>query len=258
MKFVLIALLVSGCVVGEEPKGPKGDLDGSKAKPVPTNGLVLDRALASKLPVTALGTRTDDHEVVVDEITAATLAAPAGRDLLKYVAICALPADQELVAGDDRFDGFYGLAPEWATGSCGTECQHWVSACVLAHVNANGKPFAISLRGENAALRPRTDAFDAFTFQEAAFYGNLFKGEAHACWASLGGDEQKLAGRVCGLPGGCGFVIAGPCMGDPAVAACKQTAAAGGGFADCHTGNLYEFPRTSPKIHEVVTVYLKP
>src|SRR5262245_12570759 len=135
MKLALIALLVCGCVIGEESK-PNPD---RKNRPIPTNGLMMDLDLAAQLPTTPLGTRSDDSEVVLDAATAKMLAEPAGRDLLKYVAICALPDGDELVTGDDRFPGFYGLAPEWATGSCGAECQRWVSACLLAHVNAKGQ-----------------------------------------------------------------------------------------------------------------------
>lgn len=259
MKFVLIALLVSACVIGEESRPPVGDdLDGRKGKPVPTNGLVLDLSLAAQLPVTALGTRSDDGEVVLAAATAATLASPAGRDLLKYVATCALPDGDELVVGGDRFAGFYGLAPAWATEPCGPACQHWVSACLLAHVNADGRPFPISLRGDHPGLRVEPEALEAFTVREAAFYGNVFQRRSYACWASSD-DELYLTGRVCGqIDGGCGFVATGPCGGDALREACEQPAADGGGFADCHIGSFTEYPRTSPVIREVVTVYLRP
>jgi hypothetical protein len=261
MKKVLIALLVSGCVIGEEyiPENSTGPIDPRELRPVPTNGLVLDHTLATQLPVTALGTRGADGEVVLHAATASAFAAPAGRDLLKYVATCALPAGEELVVGADRFAGFYGLAPEWATASCGTRCQHWVSACLLAHVNANGRPFPISLRGDHPGLRATPDAVASFTHQEAAFYGNVFQGRSHACFAAIGDDEQYLAGRICGqIDGGCGLVNTGPCTGDPLIQACERAAPAGGGFAECHTGKFTEYPRNSPVIREVVTVYLRP
>jgi hypothetical protein len=248
-------------MVGEEytPSQSGGNNNDPRAlMPVPTNGLVLDHVLAAQLPVTALGTRSDDDEVVLADASATKFASPAGRALLKYVATCALPAGEELVAGNDRFAGFYGLAPEWATESCGADCQHWVSACLLAHVNAKGQPYPISLRGDQTGLRTTPKAVAEFTHQEAAFYGNVFQSQLYACWASIGDDEQHLAGRICGqLDGGCGFTITGPCA-DPLIAACQQPAPDGGGFADCHTGKFSEYPRNSPLVHEVVTVYLKP
>jgi hypothetical protein len=260
MKYVLIALVVSGCMVGEEYTPPQSgsNNDPRALMPIPTNGLVFDGALAAQLPITALGTRSDDREVVLNAATASTFSTAAAHKLLKYVATCALSPGDELVVGEDRFGGFYGLAPEWATGSCGVDCQHWVSACLLAHVNAKGTPYPISLRGDNYGLRTTPTAAAQFTQQEAAFYGNVFQHQAYACWASIGDDEQRLAGRICGqLDGNCGFQITGPCA-DPLIAACERPAPEGGGFADCHTGKFDEYPRVSPQIHEAVTVYLQP
>src|SRR5689334_8345093 len=215
MKYIFIALLVSACVVGEEytpPQPGSNDNDPRALRPVPTNGLVLDANLAAQLPLTALGTRTAEREITLNAASANVFASAAGHKLLKYVATCALPFDEELVVGGDRFGGFYGLAPEWATDSCGAECQQWVSACLYAHVNAKGTPYPISPRGDRPGLRTTPQAREAFTQPEAAFYGNVFRHEAYACWAAIGDDDQRLAGRICGqLDGGCGFTITGPC-----------------------------------------------
>ncbi len=277
VKLVLIALLAAGCVIGEESIGTGGedddtsDPDGRQIRPVPTNGLVLDADLAAQLPVTALGTRGADRSIALAPATATALASPAGRELLKYVAICALPAGDDLVAGGagdatgDRFAGYYGLAPEWATGTCDDTCQRWVSACLLAHANAEGQSFPISLRGDHPGLRADAAAVAAFSYREAAYYGNVFQRQLHACWGeswtstSSGDIERILAGRVCGtIYGNCGLVATGPCTNDPTLQACQRPAPEGGGFADCHTGQLGEYPRTSPVVREVVTVYLKP
>jgi hypothetical protein len=274
VRLVLIALLASGCVLGEDGTGPEGgdpgdDGAGSASggrtiRPVPTNGLVFDANLAAQLPTTALGTRAD-HAITLAPATASALAAPAGHALLKYVAICALPAEDELVVGADRFPGYYGLAPAWVTQSCDADCQHWISACLLAHANEDGHSFPISLRGDHPALSPSPDAAAAFTYQEAGYYGNVFQRQLYACWgtswdqASTNDAQRILSGRVCGtIYGDCGFVATGPCLDDPALTACERPAPAGGGYADCHTGELGEYPRTSPTVHEVVTVYLQP
>jgi hypothetical protein len=269
VRIAFIALLASGCVIGEESLGSGDDVDpdSGKIRPVPTNGLVLDADLAAQLPVTALGTRDADRAIVLAPAAAGTLAAPAGRALLEYVAICALPAEDELVAGGERFAGYYGLAPEWATEACGPACQRWVSACLLAHANADGDSFPISLRGDHASLRVDPAAAAAFTYQEAAYYGNVFQRQLYACWsdasthASSNDAERFLSGRICGqIYGTCGLVATGPCAypASPDFAACEQPAPEGGGFSDCHTGGLAELPRTSPVIREVITAYLKP
>lgn len=267
---LLSALLATGCMIGAADEGPGDpggdpDPDGDGIQPVPTNGLLFDAALAQQLPAGALGARRADGAI---ELAApAAFASPAGRSLLEYAAICALPAGETLAVGDERFPGYYGLAPEWATESCGASCQRWVSACLLAHANGNGTPVEISLRGGHAAFDAPADA--AFTQQEAAFYGNVFERQLFACIGTgspslptAGAAKLFLEGRVCGqVYGGCGLVGTGYCQQASVLAACKQAAPAGGGFADCHTDPMLDdigLERTSPVIHEVVTVYLKP
>lgn len=261
---LLPVLLAAGCIIGGESSRGNGDESGGpepgdgEIQPVPTNGLVLDAALAAQLPTGPLASAPDAFD------------STAGRALLKYAAICALPSEATLTVGGASYRGYYGLAPEWETGTCGESCQRWVTACLLAHANANGTPVEISLRGEHPALRAAPDAVAAFTEQEAAFYGNAFAGQLLACVGGASAtsptaDAAKLflEGRVCGqLYGDCGIVSTGFCEQSSVIAACKQVAPTGGGFADCHIdemlGDIGGLERTSPVIHEVVTVYLKP
>jgi hypothetical protein len=72
------------------------------------------------------------------------------------------------------YEGALGLAPQWATGSCNQACQEWVSACVLARVNAYGEPIQISLRGDNRALSVTASERSAFNVREGAYFGNIF------------------------------------------------------------------------------------
>jgi hypothetical protein len=268
---LLLALLLTGCIVGDEAtpgrgnggSAGSGDPTGSGSgdpndRPIPTNGLILDVALAAQLPTTPLGA-VNGKDVVV---TNATFDTPGGHALMKYVATCALPADQTLVIGGDRFEGFYGLAPQWATAGCAdAECQHWVSACLLAHANQRGTPVAISLRSDvTNAFVLAAQQLASFTYQEAAFYGDLFTHELYACMGTdsfTGEDPQKfLEGRVCGL-GACGLQSTGVCA--PLAApydhgSCTHQPQPGGGYGDCHLSAN----DTTTTYHEVVTVYLEP
>lgn len=263
---LLFALLLTGCIVGDEASTPGGGGSGEPAdpgsggpneRPIPTNGLILDVDLAAQLPTASLGT-VSGNDVLV---TSATFDTPGGHALLKYVATCALPGDQTLVIGGERFEGFYGLAPQWATAGCAdAECQHWVSACLLAHANQRGTPVAISLRSDsNNAFVFAAQQLADFTYQEAAFYGDLFTRELYACMGTdsfTGEDPQKfLEGRVCGL-GACGLQSTGVCA--PLAApydhgACAHQPQPGGGYGDCNLG-----ANTTTTFHEVVTVYLAP
>jgi len=257
VRVVFLLALLSGCIVGDESASSGGETDvgvtGPNERPIPTNGLVLDVTLAAQLPTGPL-------------VDSALFDTPAGRELVKYVAICALPQDQSLTIGGERFDGFYGLASQWPTAGCDTGCQHWVSACLLAHANQNGTPVPISLRADTStAFALEAQQLASFTFQEAAFYGNLFQSELYACLGNDsymgGGDPQKfLDGRVCGF-GSCGLVSTGLCASLTQFndGACAHQPQPGGGYADCHVGAQGETtPRTSATFAEVVTVYLAP
>ena len=266
MKFAgLLSVFATGCVVGIG--GAPGDDDGPPADPnpsgidgdsIPTNGLVFDPEVAAMLEPAALGASVGADGSVVLTSNANVAAVPSGQMLLKYIATCALPKEHALVVGADRYPGFYGLATAWETAACDVTCQHWVSACVLAHANQNGTHVSISLRGDHPGLP--TAVRPGFSVQEAGFYGNLFENAFYAC---MGADSTSNAGadavigRVCEL-GQCGLVDAGDCtlptMNGPNFGTCERVA--GDYFADCHPTVAYN--DTHPAIHEVITVYLEP
>lgn len=233
--------------------------DGAQNKQVPTNGLRLDQAPLAALQTSALDAAWTD--VLTGD--------PAGDELLRYVASCALGPDQQLAG----HPGYYGLAPQWYDGDCDGTCQRWVSACLLAHANALGDSVAIRIRGPH----PNLSATDpAFTYQEAGYYGNVFGGLGQS-FACIGGGmledlgtganaDHYLEGRICGV-GACGLTSTGFCGAmtggvlalPDSGAACVTDAGTDGAYADCHTGLSAEpRPRLSPTVHEVITVYLEP
>ncbi len=144
--------------------------------------------------------------------------------LWKYTARCALRADQELEAPAGRgseklkFKGSLGLAPEWREGRCDDACQEKVSSCLAALTNQTGDHVQLSLLSAAPSLASLMSANEndlAYPFQEGAFFGNVFAGEAYVC---RGRDADKGAQlkRFCALaPGLCSgiakFSDAGPC-----------------------------------------------
>lgn len=153
-------------------------------------------------------------------------SSEAGRDWLKYIVRCALPADTKVVApnsdGKNVLEGMFGLAPDWAHARLSDSGERWVSACLLAFVNALGEHVLVSVRGDQANLKSTVTAEERieFSFQEAAFYGNLFSedGAQYVC-RGKGGDvpSPSRAKRLCSdsseLPGvsRCGMIITGNC-----------------------------------------------
>jgi hypothetical protein len=143
--------------------------------------------------------------------------------LWKYTARCALRADQELEApvgstGDKvRFKGMLGLAPEWRDGKCDGACQEKVSSCLAALTNQTGDHVQVSLLSAAPSLATMSANENdlAYPFQEGAFFGNVFSGEAYVCRGRDAEKGEQLK-RFCALdPGRCSglanFSAAGSC-----------------------------------------------
>ena len=50
---------------------------------------------------------------------------------------------KDLSGNSISFPGQIGMAPEWETGACSTNCQENITACLLAHVNTTGQHIAL-------------------------------------------------------------------------------------------------------------------
>src|SRR5262249_37072515 len=144
------------------------------------------------------------------------LRNPDSRNVLSYIVSCALPADQSIDIAIDgapySFQGELGLAPEWgeAGGSCGKNCQEWVSACVLARLDFLGQKHVSSVRGENKGLEACVDERETYTQREATYYGNLFVTPQRR-YACLSPGQTEIP-RVCGPTiEGCAVQVLGSC-----------------------------------------------
>src|SRR5499426_2040059 len=146
------------------------------ANALSANALSANALSANALSANALSA----NALSANALTATALRDPLAREFLKYVVSCALDDHQKIVMHIDKraymFPGSLGLAPEWggAHGSCDGECQRWVSACVLARVDAAGVKRTISLRGEHPALQPEANELRRYLWREATYFGNLF------------------------------------------------------------------------------------
>src|SRR5262249_28896183 len=96
-----------------------------------SNGLALDNGV-----ILSNGLAAANGLSVITGLVTSTGLSPnfgyitttSGRKFLRYLIECALPANDALIKGGHIFVGRIGLAPEWKHGSCGQECQEWVSA----------------------------------------------------------------------------------------------------------------------------------
>jgi len=144
--------------------------------------------------------------------------------LWKYTARCALRADQELESpsGPDgatfKFQGALGLAPQWQEGKCDGACQEKVSSCLAALTNQTGDHVNLSLVSAAPSLKDTMGASEsdlAYPFQEGAFFGNVFAGQAYVCRGPEA-DKGAQVKRFCALaPALCSgiatFADAGSC-----------------------------------------------
>jgi hypothetical protein len=200
------------------------------ANALTANALTANALTANALTANALTA----NALTANALTANGLRDPLARELLKYVVSCALPADATVtvsVAGTVYdFPGSLGLAPEWAGahGSCDRSCQRWVSACVLARVDAAGVKRAISIRGDNRALLPVAHELRDFPVREATYYGNLFTEHQPRYLCLSPGARSDL--RVCGPSlADCPMNVVGACDD-----VCDDRGSFGT-FSDCHT-----------------------
>jgi hypothetical protein len=103
---------------------------------------------------------------------------PYAREFMEYLVSCALPADDDLTWGIQKWDGSLGLCPSWKNSAPDEDCQELVSACLLARTNAYGTSVPVSLRGmhtDGITPMPMGPSEDVdFPWQEGAFFGNAF------------------------------------------------------------------------------------
>jgi len=226
--------------------------------------------------------------------TAEMLATEGGRDVYSYIISCALPEGITIEAavpgapdtappatpytctgGQCSFEGWLGLAEYWIDHKLAPKDQRWVSACLLARVNANDTAEAISLRGPHDSLTVTIDEAELYAVEEGAFYGNLFSGDPDGPidWNCCRGEGQA-SGEFGGLelrdcteedPANlgftlCGFKYAGDCADYspefPSPYACKVFNAGQGTYEECYTeAGDGKWPSLKT-YREVITVYV--
>jgi hypothetical protein len=208
------------------------------------------------------------------------LSTADGRELLGYLVGCAIPSGVSLVAsvpgaadsappstlftcvdGTCTFPGQIGLAPSWLDRPLDATGRGWVSACLLARVNAYGVSEKISLRGDHDALVVSDDEAAAYPIQEGAFYGDVLAGQL--VWYACEGNGQRgaitgeLSERACARPDPsnpgktiCGFDYAGWCGSRRP--ACDDGQA--GWYDECYSSSEQD----GDEFAQVITTYVHP
>jgi hypothetical protein len=230
LSAMLGVLLVAGCVVEES-----GGFDvGARVRTVSNqNRLSVNRLSMNRLSLNRLSVnRLSVNRLALNRLALNRAGSDAletteqGRDLLNYVAKCALRDGDILVAEVDgatyEFPGLLGVAPEWENAPLTPALQRWVSACLLAHVNAFDTSVPISMRAPGK-LESDLDERVEFPVYEATFLGNVFNVEQdmYACTGDMPEVASALSTsrvlRACSDPAGgsdasaCQFTTLGRC-----------------------------------------------
>jgi hypothetical protein len=259
---IMFAVLVAGCVV-EAPeqmmvdKNQKAESDENRLS---VNRLSMNRLSLNRLSLNRLSL----NRLSLNRLSLNSLAADGlettneGRELLSYVAKCALREVDILVAQHNgvtyEFPGLLGVAPEWESAPLTTAGQHWLSGCLLAHVNAFGTSVPISLRAVGKLGADVAESIE-FPVYEATFFGNVFNIEQdmYACTGDLPDVAHTLSTdrqlRVCSDAedadgtSQCQFITVGRCRD-----VCSDKHSPKMGWTGCNAGGTL-YP-------EAVSVYL--
>jgi len=262
-----------------------------------TNRLATNRLATNRLATNRLATnKLPGGLLTADSAAQALLGTADGRDVYSYIVSCALPAGTDIQAtipgapdtdpnspdtsyvctnGVCVFSGSIGLAPRWADRKLSRSGQGWVTACLLARVNAHDTVEPISMRGSHPALAVTASEVTDFPLQEGAFYGNLFASDTDLLdWNACRGQDQAagefggLVDRDCAEPDlvdpthtQCGFVYAGDCAdytpAFPTPYACKRFDGTAGFYGGCHAvAGIKKWPHAKT-YRQVITTYVK-
>jgi hypothetical protein len=213
----LCALSLAACGAADEGQTASAESSVLAENALTANALTANALTANALTANALTANAlTANALTANALTANGLRDPLGRELLKYVVSCALPAGSHLSVAVDgttySFPGSLGIAPDWGheRGSCDRSCQRWVTGCVLARVDAAGVKRTISIRGDLKALQPAPHELKSYPVREATYYGNLFAPQQprYLCLSPGATSDQ----RVCGASlGDCPMTVVGSC-----------------------------------------------
>lgn len=227
------------------------------------NALNLNALSMTTLNANALSPGSMDA-ASLSAIQGSSANASLARQFVKYSTSCALGPSQSFsfswtdalnAVHDETYPGLLALATDWPSRALTTQEEEWISACILARVNWYEVPVIISSRGSLDELDTSPGELTNWSYEEGAFWGNLFGNSPHAfaCHYVPNIDHSRSKSRDCaaghldsqGVPQDCGIIhILGPCS-----TYCTSSASTGYYPSCSSTGG--------DASSAVVTVYLK-
>jgi hypothetical protein len=218
--WLFVSLFMLGCTheVEEAAEGPLGAAHGplSAQNSIDPNSIDPNSIDPNSIDPNSI----DPNSIDPNALTPGTLSSTSmtalqnpgeagrmSRMLVQYLVSCAFDNTQSFSftwSDDDgphseEYWGSMGLVPEWEERGLTLTEQRWVSACIAARTNMYGVPVMISMRGTHAALGLEEGESGTYTFQEGAFWGNIF-GDApdlKSCYFANKVTESRAEQRFC-------------------------------------------------------------
>jgi hypothetical protein len=202
--MVSFALASAGCAAHSDTEGVEAGEEIGEAELAwqSQNGLYFETIRNTSLLIT----ESKRRDLLDSPLSGAGLSVnnkleihrdPKARELMTYLAKCALEGgtNVDYWFGGVRYlyRGALGVARYWSTEACGANCQKWVSACMLAHLNRNNDPIDI-----NAVSWHVAGGSASFPREESTYWGNIFAADSDqrrfACYT----NRDLFYSRVCG------------------------------------------------------------
>ncbi len=166
------------------------------------NGLMSINGAMNVNGITATGPLNGSGLLSANTTTGAKglMSTAAGRSTVSYLVKCALKAGRSITKKDQygvayTFSGGLGFAPEWEASTCGTTCQTWVTACMMAHVNTAGVHVPLWLDASHPNVGFGQSA--SYPLQEGSFFGNIFTSPPQAYYCNgMDFNDSVVPGRI--------------------------------------------------------------
>lgn len=217
--------LLPGCILDREhdatSMGSTTQAESSINR-ITLNSLTINRITLNRITLNQLAmARLSSGQLVFNSLDGLE-TTPEGRELLAYIVRCALADGVILVAQHDdityEFPGLLGLAPDWEYRALTASETSYMSACLIAHVNAYGVSVPISVRS-HGVLGADSEEMSQFPVYEGTFFGDVFGAElkTYACLGELPEIAMQHSSsrslRICAdLTGDCEVISVGRCQ----------------------------------------------
>jgi hypothetical protein len=196
---------------GQKLGASRPDGNGIATRKLTVAALFTSKSIASQMVSHSLKGLESKTGIVYNEVCNADHNS---HDSFRYLVKCALAKGHNIAIncahyGNETVTGELGLADNWYTGTCGADCQQWVSACLLAHSSlASEIGVPIQLGGSNGAMTAGHDL--SYPNDEGAYWGDLFNDDgtgtkrygcagtnASVLYSSPQMGRVKLMSRTC-------------------------------------------------------------